>query len=137
MGAIQGSINNMLGTVAAGVALGKHAVEQKEAKLSQALSDASSVGEETVQNLESTEKAEAENKKLNKEWNALADLRKSVKTDEDEEAWDELYEGLNNRQDKSILVERKLKAEQEAIKHKSERANKILEKFGYKIGGKK
>ena len=32
MGAIQSSINNMLGTAAAGVALGKHAKEQQEAK---------------------------------------------------------------------------------------------------------
>lgn len=32
MGAIQSSINNMLGTAAAGVALGKHAKEQQETK---------------------------------------------------------------------------------------------------------
>ena len=157
MGAIQSSINQVLGTTAAGVTLAKHIGEQQEAnKLKEeenalakerqtesALNDLASVGEKKINLVDRILKEEKTQKNLFKENDALADLMKNpeaMKSDKDKEAAAQLFSEQYISLKKSDQALKIMEAERLANKLKEKRAKDVLAKAGgYEelTGGKK
>lgn len=140
MGAIQSSINSMLGTAAAGIALGKHAQEQKaakqeakEAKELQALETQVKIGEEIPQ-IEAQDRAnESEVNRLTKEGMALKELSQTpeaFKSEEDIEAFKELKGEWNKDIEMAKIAHLTLAKKLQARRELYSRASKVL-------GGKK
>ena len=133
MGAIQGSINNLLGTAAAGVALGKHAQEQKEAAIQEALDTKTKVGEEILEGGKQVEALEGEMTRVEKEEAALSDLK--LKSDEDYDAYAELSEQVDLDRQKAAVALSMMKNKKKAIEMRNKRAEAVLKKAGL-LGGK-
>ena len=132
MGAIQGSINNMLGTVAAGVALGKHAAEQKEAAIEKAIDTRADLKEETPKLAEEFGDVQKQKQEAARTGKAVEELERegAAKTFEDKATllnWK--TEGLNDM----IMAgeaERALEAKVAAHNYRTNKVNKVLKRAG-------
>lgn len=157
MGAIQSSINQVLGTTAAGVTLAKHVSEQKEAnKLKEeenalakdrqtesALNDLAAVGEKKLDLTDRILKEEKTQQHISKEFNAFEDLMsnpQAMKSEEDKKAASQLFSEQYISIKKSEQALKIMEAERLANQLKEKRAKEVLTKAGgYEelTGGKK
>ena len=132
MGAIQGSINNLLGTAAAGVALGKHAQEQKEAAIEKAIDTRAALKEETPKLVEEKGEVDKQKQEAERTGKAVEELERegAAKTFEDRATllnWK--MEGLNDML-MAQEAERALEAKTAAHNYRTNKVNKVLKKAG-------
>lgn len=140
MGAIQSSINQVLGTAAAGVALGKHAVEAKETKklaeeqkVENALDAQVSIGREVLSTNEEQKATTSEIERVSKEQKALKDIANTpgaIRSQEDVSAYKELSRELNNDLLMAEVARRALVSKKKAISLRMERSADTLRKAG-------
>lgn len=157
MGAIQSSINQVLGTTAAGVTLAKHVSEQKEANklkeeenalakevqkkadIENAYDTFGDTGKELLEANESIDKLDVKKANINKEEKALADIMSTpgaMKRPEDWDAYAELSEKIQDDKDAAAYALHTLKMKKEAIGMRKERSEGVLRKAGL-LGGSK
>ena len=133
MGAIQGAVNNVLGTAAVAATAVKHIGEQEQAKTDKAINDMVELGESGPKLKAESEGLTNELKRIGKENEALADLAKNpeaIKSPEDKKALNELGQSLDKDRE---MAETALKTLEYKIMAKTElfnRAKKQLLKAG-------
>lgn len=132
MGAIQSSINNLLGTAAAGVALGKHAQEQKEAAIEKAIDTRAALKEETPKLAEEFGDVQKQKQEAERNKEAIRELENegAAKTLEDKATllnWK--MEGLNDML-MAQEAERALQSKVAAHNYRTNKVNKVLKRAG-------
>ena len=129
MGAIQGAVNQMLGSAAVAATAVKHIGEQKEAAKTKALEDVISVGEDLPKLKEEAEGLANTNLNLAKEEEALYELGKTqdaFKSQDDVEAYKSLRQGLDKDKEMAQVALNTVMDKIEARRQLLARSSKIL-----------
>ena len=143
MGAIQGSINNVIGTAAAGLAAAKHVHEQKEANINKAYDELINIGSQAKAVDTEANAAIEQMTNVAKEAKAWSTLE--AKTPEDLQAKEELKQEIDWNEQKARVALETAKTKTIAMSRQAIRSNKILTRAGLipkeqkdkKDGGKK
>ena len=132
MGAIQGSINQIMGSIATAAVAGKHFSNQAANRLDMAKEGEIKLAEEMPEIKGSIESLNEKKKTIESDKNDLGDLINAVRSPEDAEAYLELSAEVNRDEKMAELAMTTLNQKLKARKSQLERFDKTIQSKGWR-----